>query len=200
MSEDKTPRKAKRSWEHIPERFARGPWVCKSNKQETHMVFESDWVNPFSSRCTNFSWPGGDSSFLSHVKVKQASPMRPRITHRIVGKGNLLKFSCWLWELSPGTICFQRKRNCYRPMHFSLPCCSSDLKQIWIGCIIYLRVKRKDTLLWTHFCSASWDGCLKVFRHLVTEQKPAPKDSGDYGHIYVLVQLRVAHLNWISQA
>lgn len=50
--------------------------VCRKTlslqvKQETHIVFKSDWINPFSSRCRNFSWPAGDSSLLSHVKVRQ---------------------------------------------------------------------------------------------------------------------------------
>lgn len=63
--------------------------------------------------------------------------LRPRITCCLLGEWNLLKFPCWLQDLSPGTVCFHRKRKCYRQTQFSLPCCSSDSKQIWISCIRY---------------------------------------------------------------
>lgn len=93
---------------------------------------------PFSLSPTNFRWPAGDSSLLPHVQLKQASHIRPRITRCLLGEWNLLKFSCWLQDLFPGTVCFHRKRKCYRKMQFSLPCCSSDSKQIWISCIRYV--------------------------------------------------------------
>lgn len=138
VSKDNISWKAKRSWEHIPARLARGPWVWKSNKQETHMVYKADWIS-------SFPWALQTSDDLLMtpnfclVKLKQASHIRPRITYCLLGGvWNFLKCSCWLQDLSSGTACFQRKRKCYSQMHFSLSCCLTDSKQIWTSCVRYI--------------------------------------------------------------
>lgn len=146
MSEDNTPRKAKRSWEHIPVRFAGGPWVCKSNKQETHMVFKSDWINPFSSRCRNFSWPAGDSSLLSHVKVKEA----PHKTQDKTLYSEKVKSQVFLLTLRPFPWhhMFSKKEKLLQASAFQPSLLflwfKTDL-QNWLH-QIYLRVKRHIAL------------------------------------------------------